>query len=214
MRFWSSMKAAVSARFADPARLSTTSRANSDPPPFCTMLRERPVDLGHDDRLPNRLDDLVERPPAGGSGCQLLDQRIPPANGLAAFDGWPSRTTGRKRRLPLAVGEGLVELHREGNGQGSRGHIPAVMMSTRMSFHSSVGISDRRGRSISASTRRDDLDPRHAWPAGQIGVDSGDQGGVFHGGSTDAEEALLGGTRRPGDGRPTWPDGSALPPHP
>src|SRR3989338_4539997 len=93
MRFWSSMKAAVSDRLAEPAR-----------------------DLGHEIGA-EALDDLVKRPRHWRQRGQLLDQRVAPTGGLATFYCLAVAHHRPRGEIALAVGEGLVKLHRKGMGE-------------------------------------------------------------------------------------------------
>ena len=72
------------------------------------------------------LDDLVERAGNGRQRSQPLDQLIAAGDGLAALDGLAVSEDGPGREVALAVGERLVELHREANERGSREHTRAA----------------------------------------------------------------------------------------
>src|SRR5690606_31651809 len=73
-------------------------------------------DLGHGIN-PEMLDDLVERPRDRRQAGKLLDQRVAAGYGLAAFDGLAVTIDGVCRHITLAIGEGFIELHREGMGE-------------------------------------------------------------------------------------------------
>ena len=75
-----------------------------------------PGHLGHHVR-PKALHDLVERAGHGRQRGEPLDQFIAAGDGLAAFDGLAIAEDGARREIALGVGEGLVELHREGMGE-------------------------------------------------------------------------------------------------
>jgi hypothetical protein len=120
----------------------------------------------------------------------MLDQRIAAAHGLAAFHRLAIARDGPRGQIALAVGEGLVELHREGMLRGNPGSLSRRDVDPHI-----VPLIRRDVRQAAFHQRlagRDDLDDGRM-ACGQIGVDGGDQGGGFHRGQQMAEEALLGG---------------------
>ncbi len=112
MRFWSSMKAAVSARLADPARLSTTRREAA------------PLALAHDAARADRdfdrdigakaLHGLVKRARQGWQTGQMFDQRFAATHCFATFHRLTIACDGPGREIAFAVGEGFIMLNREG----------------------------------------------------------------------------------------------------
>ena len=79
------MKAAVSARLAEPARVSTTRRSKPPAPVLRTMRRERPVTSATMLRA-EALDDLVKRAGDRRQAGQIRDQRVAAGDCLAALD--------------------------------------------------------------------------------------------------------------------------------
>ena len=63
------------------------------------------------------LDDLVERAGHGRKRSKLRDQFVAARDSFAAFDGLAVAIDRPGRQIALAVGERLVELHREGMGE-------------------------------------------------------------------------------------------------
>src|SRR4029077_18743769 len=63
------------------------------------------------------LHDLVERAGNGGKRGELLDEPITASDGFSAFDRLAVAVDRPRGEIALAVGEGLVELHREGMGE-------------------------------------------------------------------------------------------------
>ena len=203
MRFWSSMKAAVSARLAEPARLSTTSRA-AGPSPLRTMRRERPV-TSATRSVPKRWTIWSSAPGTGGKRGQLFDQRIAPAGGLAAFDRLAIAHDGPRRQIALAVGEGLVELHREGMGEVVEDVFPRRDVDADV-----VPLLGRDLRQAAFHQRlagRDDLDDGRM-ACREIGLDGWRSGWGFSSRSADGRRSAAWRTRRP-SARRIWPGGSA-----
>src|ERR1700761_2220979 len=63
------------------------------------------------------LDNLVERARHGRERGKLLDQAVAALDGFPAFDRLPVSVDRPGAEIALAVGEGLVELDREGMGE-------------------------------------------------------------------------------------------------
>ena len=108
MRLRSSMKAAVSARLAEPGRFSTTRRS-----PLLHDPARAAGDFG-DLVVAEALHQLVERAGHRRQGGELLDQPVAALDGLAAFDRLAVAHDGPREEISFPVGEGLVELDRKG----------------------------------------------------------------------------------------------------
>src|SRR5579885_3668247 len=63
---------------------------------------------------PEPLHDLIERTRHGRERGELLDQAVAAGNGLAAFDRLAVAIDGPGGEIAFGIGEGLVELNREG----------------------------------------------------------------------------------------------------
>ena len=135
------------------------------------------------------LHDLVERAGDGRKRSEPLDQLITAGDGLAALDRLAITEDRPRREIALGVGEGLIELHREGMGEV----IQQVL--ARRDVHAHV-VPFRRwdfGKPAfhQRLAGRHDLD--HSGMAlGQIPFDRADQGRRLHAGEQMAEKTLLG----------------------
>ena len=187
MRFRSSMKAAVSARLAEPARFSTTSRS----PPL-RLADDAARAAGHfgDQVRAEALHDLVERAGNRRQRGELFDQPVAAGDGLAAFDRLAVAKDGPRGEIALAVGEGLVELDREGMGE-----IVEDVFARR---DVDLDVVPFLGRDLGEAALhqrlagRDDLDDG-GMARLEIALDRADQRRRLHRGEQMAEEALLGG---------------------
>ena len=63
---------------------------------------------------PETLDDLIKRARNRRQRGQMFDQASRRATASRHSTGWPSRIDRARRQIALAIGEGLIELHREG----------------------------------------------------------------------------------------------------
>ena len=63
------------------------------------------------------LDDLIERAGDRRQRSEPFDQTVTAGDGVAALDRLAVAKHRPRRQIALAVGEGLVELHREGVGE-------------------------------------------------------------------------------------------------
>ena len=136
------------------------------------------------------LHDLVERRRHRRQRGELLDQRVAAGDRLLAEHGIAVIVEHRPReQVAVIVGEGLLQLHREGVGQEldhglARGEVDreVVPLGGRdlgdAPFHQRLAGGDQ-------------LDDGGA-PGVEIGLDRTDQARAFHGGQQMAEEALLG----------------------
>ena len=105
------MKACVSPRLAEPARFSTTSRS-----PLRMIRRLRPV-TSATMSVPKRCTIWSSAPGTGVSEASFSIKPVTPGDGLPAFDRLAVAIDRPRAEIALAVGEGLVELHREGMGE-------------------------------------------------------------------------------------------------
>ncbi len=144
------------------------------------------------------LDDLVERAGNGRQRSQPLDQLIAAGDGLAALDGLAVAEDGPRREVALAVGERLVELHREGMGE-----VVENILARRDVDADVVPFLGRNLGEPALHQRlagRDDLD-HGGMAVGQVLIDRADQGRRLHRGQQMAEEALLGALEGRAGGR-------------
>jgi hypothetical protein len=79
------------------------------------MRRERPVTSATSPCRSAGRSGRARRAPAAAS--ELFDQLVAARDGFAAFDGLAVAIDRPRRQIAFAVGEGLVELHREGMGE-------------------------------------------------------------------------------------------------
>ena len=136
------------------------------------------------------LHDLVERPLHGGERRQALDHAVAPFDGLAALDRLAVAVDGPGREIAFGIGEGLVELHREGMGE-----IIEHVLARRDVYLDIVPFPGRDLREPALHQRfagRDDLDDGRVARL-EIAIDRSDQGRRLHAGQQMAKEALLGG---------------------
>src|SRR6266704_3297776 len=169
MRLASSMKAAVSARLAEAARVSTIRRSR-----LRMTRRERPV-TSATMSVPKR--------------CELFDQSVTALDGFTAFDRLAVTIDGSGTEVALGIGEGLVELDREGMGE----IVEYVLARGNVDLHIApvLGRNLREPALHESLAGRDDLD--HGGVAGvEIALDRADQRGRLHRGQQMPEEALLG----------------------
>src|SRR3546814_5112145 len=76
---------------------------------------------------PEMVEDLVERGWHRRQRCQMFDQSVATIDGIAGLDRLAILVgDGPGGEIALAVGEGLVELHREAVLTRSEGHTPAL----------------------------------------------------------------------------------------
>src|ERR1700681_3807950 len=117
MRLMSSMNAEVSARWAEPARVSTSRRA-----PLRMIRRERPV-TSATMSLPNRWTIWSRAPGTGESDPSFSMRRsrrgaglrhVPTRDGFTALDGLAVAIHRPGTEVAVRVGESLIELDREG----------------------------------------------------------------------------------------------------
>ena len=146
-------------------------------------------DLG-DGLVPEALHDLVERRRHRRQRGELLDQRVALGLGFPADDGVAVRIGGGPaHQIAVVVGEGLLELHREGVHQEGEDAVPGRQVD--------IEVVPFRGRDLGDAplhqrfAGRDQLDDRRP-SASEVGLDGADQRGALHAGQQVAEEALLG----------------------
>ena len=140
--------------------------------------------------VPEMLHDLVERRRHRRQCGELLDQRVAPVLGLLADDGIAVVVPGRPaEEIAAVVGEGLLQLHREGVHQVGQDRVPRGEVD--------VEVVPLGGRNVGDAALHqglaggDELHDRR--PArGEVGVDGADGRGALHAGQQMAEEALLG----------------------
>ena len=146
-------------------------------------------DLG-DRFMPEPLHDLVEGGGHRRQGGELLDQRVALGLGLPADDGVALGIGGGPaHQVAVVVGEGLLELHREGVHQEGQDAVPRREVD--------IEVAPFRGRNLGDAAFHQRLAGRDqlydGGPAGtEIGLDGADQRGALHAGQQMAEEALLG----------------------
>ena len=151
-------------------------------------------DLG-DGLVPEAMHDLVERRLHRRQGRELLDEGVAPGGGLLADDGVAVVVEhGPRHDVALVVGEGLLELYREGVGQELDDGLARREIDGEVVPFRGRDLGDAPFHQRLAG--RDELDDGGA--AGiEIGLDRADQARALHGGQQVAEEALL----RPLEGR-------------
>ena len=201
MRLVLSMNAAVSARLAETGRLRSARRS-----PCPVRNPEHPAGAARDfrDRLVAEvMQYLVKGRVHGRQGRQLLDQRVALRERLLAQD----RTAvgvrgGAAHQVPVAVGEGFLELHGKGVGEEvedglAGGEVDAEVVPFRRRYLGDAPLH----QGLAGGHELD-----HGGPAGvEVGLDRADQRGALHGRQEMAEEALLGaleGAQRRGLGVP------------
>ena len=147
---------------------------------------------GHlrDGLVPEPLHDLVECGGHRRQGRELLDQGVALRDRFPAEHGIAVIVEHRPREQVAAlVGEGLLELHREGVGEELDHGLPRREVDGEVVPFRSRNLGDAPFHQRLAG--RDQLD--HGGPPGvEIGLDRADQAGALHGGQQMAEEALLG----------------------
>ena len=146
------------------------------------------------------LHDLVERAGDRRERGELLDQAVAAGDGLAALDRLAVAKDRPRGEVALAVGERLVELHREG--------VREVVENIFARRDVDLDVVPVLGRDLGQPALherlagRDDLDDGGV--AGlEIALDRAGQRGRLHRGEQMTEEALLGGIRRPTARRPS-----------
>ena len=181
------MNAAVSARFADAGRDRSARRSPRASVIFSTRARAA-GDLC-DGLVPEAMHDLVERRLHRRQGRELLDEGVAPRGGLLADDGVAVVVEHRPRHdVALVVGEGLLELYREGVGQELDDGLARREVDGEVIPFRGRDLGDAPFHQRLAG--RDELDEGGA--AGiEIGLDRADQARALHGGEQVAEEALL-----------------------
>ena len=135
------------------------------------------------------LDDLVERAMHRRQRSKLLDQPIAARDRFAAFDGLAIAIDWARRQVSLAVGEGLVELHRKGVGEIAQHIFPRRDVDPHIAPFLGWDLGQPALHQRFAC--RDDLDDRGVALV-EIAVDGGDQRWRLHAGDQVREKALLG----------------------
>ena len=177
-------------------------RAEREPHALRVLDAEHPPgaagDLGHG-VVAEAVHDLVQRRGHRREGGQLPDQRLALGEGLLGEHGIPVFIDGGPaHEVPLLVGEGLLQLDREGVRQEIEHVFPGRQVDRKVV---PFGRRDLRDPSLHQGlSRRDELD--HGRAAGiEVGLDRADERGTLHGAQEVAEEPLLraleGGERGP-----------------
>ena len=150
----------------------------------------RPAGHFRDRLVPEVLHDLVQRRGHRRERRELLDQRVAAGDRLLAEHGVAVIVEHRPReQVAAVVGEGLLQLHREGVGQELDDGLPRGEVDGEVVPFGRRDLGDAPLHQRLAG--RDQLDDRR--PAGsEIGLDRADQRRALHGGQQMAEEALLG----------------------
>ncbi len=119
----------------------------------------------------------------------MLNERVAALDGLTAEHRLAVPDHGPRAQIALAVGEGLVELHREGVREVVENVFPRGEVDLDVA---PFGCRDEAEPSLHQRLAgRDDLDHRRM-PFGEVPLDRADQRRRFHRGEEMAEEALLG----------------------
>ena len=140
--------------------------------------------------MPETLHDLVEGRGHRRERGELLDQRVAAGDRLLAEHGIAVIVEHRPREQVAAlVGEGLLELHREGVGEELDHGLPRREVDGEVVPFGGRDLGDAPFHQRLAG--RDQLDHRRP-PGIEIGLDRADQARALHGGQQMAEEALLG----------------------
>ena len=140
--------------------------------------------------MPETLHDLVERRRHRRQCGELLDQGVALFLRLPADDGVPLGIgRGPAHQIAVVVGEGLLDLHREGVHQEGQDAVPRRQVDIEVVPFGRRDLGDAPFHQRLAC--RDKLDD--GGPSGiEIGLDGADQRGALHAGQQMVEEALLG----------------------
>ena len=150
----------------------------------------RPPGHFRDRLVPEMLHDLVERRGHRRERRELLDQRVAAGDRLLAEHRVAVTVEHRPREQVAAlVGEGLLQLHREGVGQELDHGLPRREVDGEVVPFGGRNLGDAPFHQRLAG--RDQLDDGGP-PGFEVGLDRADQARALHGGEQMAEEALLG----------------------